>query len=143
MGAWSTDIIGYVQCDSLGGQHIAAKNGTTSYQAYCYEMKVIQAFSWMNFILFVLALVVLYQLTGQARLFGRFNIWREPIRELPWFGEAPGYYNTGIATSYGGGAVPYMYPTMAPYAPAMAPGSAVIVQPGINGQPATITQVPV
>ncbi|KAM6495873.1 hypothetical protein JOM56_008579 [Amanita muscaria] len=141
MGAWSTDVIGYVQCDALAGQLYPTKSGSMSLQQYCYEMKVIQAFSWMTFVLVVFALIILFQLATQAQTFGRYNIWAEPIRELPWFGEAPGYYNTGApGQQYPVGQVPmpYMYPTMAPYG---HPGAhSVIVQPGVNGLPPTITQ---
>jgi hypothetical protein len=145
MGAWSADIIGYVQCDTLGGQSTPTKSGTMSLQAYCYEMKVIEAFSWMTFVLMAFALIVLFQLAAHAQMFGRFNIWYEPIRELPWFGEAPGYYNTTMM----GGQMPMTYPgymqpgmMMPPYVQtAPSGGHTVIVQPGINGQPATVTQV--
>lgn len=51
-----------------------------SYQGYCYQMKVIQAFSWMNFVLVAFALIILMQLTTQAQMFGRYHIWMEPIR---------------------------------------------------------------
>ena len=49
-------------------------------QTYCYEMKVVQAFSWALFIGFVLALYILFQLVDQARRFGRYSIWSDPIR---------------------------------------------------------------
>lgn len=63
--------------------------------------------------------------------------------ELPWFGEMPGYYNTnahGHGMAYPqspGGMYPY-YPQM----PQTQPGHSIIIQPGVNGQPPTITQVP-
>ncbi|KAF8621661.1 hypothetical protein AX15_007675 [Amanita polypyramis BW_CC] len=142
MGAWSTDIIGYVQCDALGGQTIPTKSGTTSYQRYCYEMKVIQAFSWMAFVLFAFAIVILLQLVTRAQMFGRFNIWREPIQELPWFGEAPGYYNTYTITAGQYPAqTPYMYPMMGPVMQPTSLGQTVVVQPGVNGMPPTVTQI--
>jgi len=143
MGAWSTDIIGNIQCDGLTGQRTATKNGDMSAQEFCYEMKVIQAFSWMLFILYVLALYVLMRLVDQAHRFGRFDIWWAPIRELPWFGEAPGYYNThpGGMMQYPAG---YAYPTtQGVNAPLVqTPGHSIVIQPGMNGQPPTITQVP-
>ncbi len=97
------DVIGPLQCDALGGQTMPAKNGGQSglpggsmfclifyffdlpanFQAYCYEMKVIQAFSWALFIMFVVALWILFQLAAQAERFGRYQIWREPIRGTP------------------------------------------------------------
>jgi len=143
MGAWSTDIIGHVQCDGLVGQRTATKNGDTSAQGYCYEMKVIQAFSWMLFILNSIAVLVLFRLAGQAQMFGRYEIWREPIRELGWFGEAPGFYNThqGGMMQYPGG-YPGSYGQQPMSAPAMHPGQTVVIQPGMNGQPATVTHVP-
>lgn len=132
-------------------------------------MKVIQAFSWMLFILYVLALYVLMRLVTEAHRFGRFDIWWAPIRgascytllgnmkltqmpvELPWFGEAPGYYNThpggmmqypagGYAYPAGGQAYPAMQGVNAPLV--QTPGHSIIIQPGMNGQPPTITQVP-
>ncbi|KAF8076402.1 hypothetical protein FPV67DRAFT_1558884 [Lyophyllum atratum] len=121
MGAWSTDIIGNVQCDGLVGQRTATINGDTSAQGYCYEMKVIQAFSWMLFILNTIALLVLFRLANQAQMFGRYEIWREPIRGECLFG------------SYG------QQPMSAP---AMHPGQTVVIQPGMNGQSATVTHVP-
>jgi len=143
MGAWSTDVIGNVQCDGLVGQRTATKNGDMSGQQFCYEMKVIQAFSWMLFVLFVIALYLLMSLVTEAQRFGRYDIWWAPIRELPWFGEAPGYYNT-----YPGGMVQYppggyAYPVQAANPPLVqAPGHSIVIQPGMNGQPPTITQVP-
>lgn len=125
---------------------------------WCREMKVIQAFSWMDFVLYVFALITLIVLVSRAQAFGRYNIWREPIRgaasalflfrfnltwylELPWFGEAPGYYNT---TATG---VNPVYPVMGQYPggvhPQIQPGSALVVQPGVNGQLPTITQIPI
>lgn len=42
-------------------------------------MKVIQAFSWANFILFVVAFLIILKLISQAQGYGRWNIWAEPI----------------------------------------------------------------
>lgn len=142
MGAWSNDIIGPVQCDGLAGQRTATNSGDMSAQAFCYEMKVIQAFSWMLFVINILALLILFRLVTRAQKFGRHDIWNEPIRELPWFGEAPGFYNThqGVMTpQYSGGYPPYAQP-MSP--PVMQAGQTIVVQPGVNGQPATVTRIP-
>jgi len=141
MGAWATDIVGITQCDSLGGQTTPSNSGTTNAQAFCYQMKVVQAFSWALFIGFVLALYILFNLVDLAQRFGRYYIWTEPIRELPWFGEMPGYYNT-----HAGG--PIMYPPSAgltpgygyPYPPMSAPGHSIVIQPGMNGAPPIVTQ---
>ncbi|KAF8897546.1 hypothetical protein BD779DRAFT_1667507 [Infundibulicybe gibba] len=145
MGAWATDIIGNTQCDGLAGQRTATKSGDMSAQAFCYEMKVIQAFSWMLFVLFTLAFIILLTLVDQAQRYGRRDIWEEPIRELPWFGEAPGYYNTTPGQS-----APYPTYPQYPYPMSSAgngqviqtPGHSIIIQPGTHGQPPTITQVP-
>ncbi|KAF8655279.1 hypothetical protein AX16_003178 [Volvariella volvacea WC 439] len=140
MGAWSTDVIGHTQCDSVpSDERMDTKNGDMSARAYCYEMKVIQAFSWMLFVLFSIGFVILMMLVHQAERFGRFKIWEEPIRELPWFGEAPGYYNTSQTPM-----VQYpAYPSPGGYVyPSGTPGQTIVIQPGVNGQPPTITQVP-
>ncbi|KAF9534313.1 hypothetical protein CPB83DRAFT_804162 [Crepidotus variabilis] len=152
MGAWSTDVIGNVQCDTLRGQTTPSKSGTTSLQAYCYEMKVIQAFSWALFGLFTIAIWILFKLIHQAQRFGRYDIWHEPIRadisttELPWFGEMPGYYNTsnhGHGAPYPQSPSAYGGSHFAPSMPMAQPGHSLIIQPGINGAPPTVTQVPI
>jgi hypothetical protein len=139
MGAWSTDIIGITQCDALGGQTTPSRSGETNAQAFCYELKVVQAFSWAIFVACILALYILFQLVDQAQRFGRYYIWSEPIRELPWFGEMPGYYNT-----HAGGPTPY------PTNPALnvgygypyntSGGHSIVIQPGVNGAPPVVTQ---
>ena len=68
--------------------------------------------------------------------------------ELPWFGEMPGYYNTN---PYGGGGPMMHYPPPSaggygyPYQggmPVPNPGHSIVIQPGMNGAPPTITQMP-
>ncbi|TFK43519.1 hypothetical protein BDQ12DRAFT_675107 [Crucibulum laeve] len=152
MGAWSTDIIGHVQCDSLSGQ-MSTKNGEISQQSYCRQMKVVQAFSWAIFCFFVIAMIILVSLASRAQQFGRYEIWEEPIRELPWFGEMPGYYNTHAGGMHSGMPVGMpQYPMSAGGYPAgyngfqgmpiQTPGHSIVIQPGMNGQPPTVTQVP-
>ncbi|KAJ3997025.1 hypothetical protein F5050DRAFT_1493717 [Lentinula boryana] len=147
MGAWSTDIIGTVQCDALAGQRTATKNGDMSAQSYCYEMKVIQAFSWMIFVLCSFAFIILMQLVTQAQRFGRYMIWYEPIQNLGWFGEWPGLYNTTtqpmVQYPQHQYAVPYGYPLQAGSGIPQQPGHSIIVQPSANGGPATVTQIPI
>lgn len=143
MGAWSADIIGHIQCDGLVGQRTATKNGDMPATEFCYEMKVIEAFSWMLFVLFAIALYMVLRLVTEAERFGRYDIWWAPIQELPWFGEAPGYYNThpGGMVQYPVGG--YAYPMQNVNAPVVqTPGHSIIIQPGMNGQPPTVTQVP-
>jgi hypothetical protein len=136
MGAWATDVIGITQCDALGGQTTPSKSGDTNAQAFCYQMKVVQAFSWALFIGCLLAFYILFKLVGLAQRFGRYYIWTEPIRELPWFGEMPGYYNTNA------GGPMYPPPGMAPgYGyPYQPPGHSIVIQPGLNGAPPIVTQ---
>ncbi|KZT12744.1 uncharacterized protein LAESUDRAFT_733357 [Laetiporus sulphureus 93-53] len=153
MGAWSTDTIGWIQCDALGGVTRPTKNGgTISASSWCYEMKVIEAFSWMIFCLFAIYLWVLIALTSRARVLGHPYAWAEPIFELPWFGEFPGWPYSGGAfapgqqTGFSTGAympVPYMTPMInGGYVVQQAPGHSVIVQPGAPGGPPAVTQVP-
>lgn len=59
--------------------------------------------------------------------------------ELPWFGEAPGYYNTSVAGAPSMPQAPYM--SQYPYT--QQPGGALVIQPGVNGQLPSITQIPI
>ena len=110
-------------------------------------------------------LFILVALTTRAKTLGRPYAWAEPIVELPWFGQWPGYPEgqypgAGSMMMYPGGApggmmmMPgYAYPAGQPmYAPGQPvqpgyvvqqnPGHSVVIQPGVNGQAPTITQVP-
>ncbi|KAI0776084.1 hypothetical protein BD413DRAFT_649335 [Trametes elegans] len=151
--AWTTDIIGNTQCDALTNQQVQTKSGSLSAKSWCYEMRVVQAFSWMIFCLYAIFLWILIALTTRAKAFGRHYAWGEPIVELPWFGQIPGFeggqYQNGMYPGQYG--YPMMQQPMPGYAgPQIAPGyvvqqnpgHSVVIQPGINGQPPTITQVP-
>lgn len=70
---------GTVRILSPLASHLLILFPLVSAQAYCYEMKVIQAFSWANFILFVVAFLIILKLISQAQGYGRWNIWAEPI----------------------------------------------------------------
>jgi hypothetical protein len=140
MGAWSQDIIGFVQCDAIGGQRTPTSTGNMSERQYCYEMKVMEAFSWMNFVLFSISFIILLFLVSRAQSLGRPHMWEEPIRELPWFGELPGYYNRGMAQPTYAPYPPMQYPAGGQYM--QTPGHSIIIQPGVNGQAPVITQVP-
>ncbi|KAI0921853.1 hypothetical protein AcW1_004284 [Taiwanofungus camphoratus] len=148
MAAWTTDIMGSTQCDALGGETTPTKNGNISTKSWCYEMKVIEAFSWMIFCLFAIFLWILIALTSRARVLGHPFAWAEPIFELPWFGELPGwpgpYGNAAV-----GGQMPYpmgVYPNggmgyaNGGYVVQQNPGHSVVIQQGAGGP--TITQVP-
>ncbi|KAJ7129655.1 hypothetical protein C8R44DRAFT_777339 [Mycena epipterygia] len=142
MGAWSTDIIGNMQCDALTTETMPTKNGQIRQREYCYEMKVIQAFSWMLFVLFSFAFGILLSLVSQAERFGRHDIWREPIQELGWFGELPGYYNHSQQGMVQYPVYPqqYGYPMQQGYAQPQQ-GTMYQIHQGPNGP--TVTQVPV
>jgi len=120
LAAWSSDSIGSTQCDALGGSRTNTKHGTISARSYCDLSKVIEAFSWATFCLLTLYLVFIVALASRSVAMGRIYIWRENIRELPWFGEVPGYPGVGYATSrhsprYGPGGYPGPYAQTAQY----------------------------
>jgi hypothetical protein len=92
---------------------------------------------------------------------GRPYAWREPMIELPWFGEWPGYsggpgslYPTvqmaeGGMVAYPGGMVQQGGPinTMpvmqdGGYVVQQQHGYSMVITPGVNGQAPTIQQVP-
>jgi hypothetical protein len=80
---------------------------------------------------------------------GRPYIWREDIRELPWFGQAPGYPGTGYvaySSPYGARATgPYtQYPatTYGGNIVQQQPGHSIVINPGRGGMPAVVSQVP-
>ena len=104
-------------------------------------------------------LVILITLASRAQARGRPFAWAEPIVELPWFGQWPGYPESqypGAGMMYPGQMMmpgyaypagqPMTYATTAPGQPGYVvqqnPGHSVVIQPGMNGQPATITQIP-
>ncbi|THH14683.1 hypothetical protein EW146_g5678 [Bondarzewia mesenterica] len=157
MGAWSSDTIGAVECFSMGNQRTPTKNGEISARTYCYDSKVIEAFSWTIFICLVFFFIIIIALANKSQVMGRPFIWQEPIFELPWFGQAPGW--PGVSYSaypqmYGGGGPMMMggTPGMMGGTPGMIyaggnviqqqPGHSVVIQPGVNGQPPTISQYP-
>jgi hypothetical protein len=82
-------------------------------------------------LLFMLVVV----LTSRAVALGNRYAWSEPITELPWFGEMPGYYQA----PYGYGQQMYLPP---PGAIQQQAGHSVVIQPGRHGQPTTVQQIP-
>ncbi|KAJ7228659.1 hypothetical protein GGX14DRAFT_414128 [Mycena pura] len=139
---WHSDIISFVQCDTLTTETMPTKNGSIRQRDYCYEMKVIEAFSWMIFVLFSFAFCILLSLVSQAQRFGRPHIWWEPIQELGWFHEMPGYYNQphqGMYATYPQQYGYQGYPMSQGYMQGAQP--LYQIQQGMNGT--TVTQVPV
>jgi len=136
VGAFSTDIIAHIECYALGNQQTATNGGTTSARAYCYEMKVVEGFAWALFVLFAIFFILVIALTSRAVAMGNRYAWVEPIVDLPWFGEIPGYYQV----PYGYGAPQQTY--MPPGTVQQQPGHSVVIQPGHHGQPTTVQQIP-
>jgi hypothetical protein len=95
---------------------------------------------------------------------GRYDIWRDDVRELPWFGQAPGYPGTGYATysgqhgnrgypgsygqgsygqgTYGQGSYAQYPSTYGGNVVQQQPGHSLVIQPGMNGGAPTVQQVP-
>ncbi|EIW76118.1 hypothetical protein CONPUDRAFT_139571 [Coniophora puteana RWD-64-598 SS2] len=149
MGAWSADIIGYVQCYALGGQQQPTKDGTMDARAYCYEMKVIEAFSWAIFVSLIFFFIIIIALTTRAVAFGRRYAWHEHISQLGWFNQFPGYptevvYPQAQPMNYNSysGQPGTPYNAMSGNVIQQMPGHSVVIQPGINGGMPTISQVP-
>jgi hypothetical protein len=79
---------------------------------------------------------------------GHYEIWREDIRQLPWFGQAPGYPGVGYTTyssqQYRGYPGSYaQYPTTyGGNVVQQQPGHSLVIQPGMNGGALNVQQVP-
>jgi len=149
MGGFSTDIIGYVQCDTLSGR-IPAKNGTSySAQGYCRQMKVLQTFSWAEFALFIILFLIVLNISLGASARGYKEIWNASISDLGWYGEeANGRVGAWPGAAYGGGVQPgvsYTYPNVQSFGGSQPvyqlPGHSVVITNGPDGQ--RIQQVPV
>lgn len=104
-----------------------------------------------------LYLIFVIALASSSVAMGRYDIWRDDVRELPWFGQAPGYPGVGYASyssRYGNREYPTggSYPTSGSYAqyPTTYPGNVVqqqaghslVIQPGMNGGAPTVQQIP-
>jgi hypothetical protein len=115
--------------------------------------KVVQAFSWATFCLLTLYFIFVVTLASRSMAMGRPYIWREDIRELPWFGQAPGFPGYGYVTypSHSGSRGGYPGTYTQPYPQYQSsvggnvvhqqPGHSVVVQQGRNGRQ-SIQQVP-
>jgi len=129
MGAWATDIIGNVQCDALTTETMPTINGTIRQRDYCRQMKIIQAFSWILFVIFTLAFYILLKLVNQAQRFGRRDVWHAPIQDLGWFHELSEYSRHQNETGQS------MYPARYPIQPGYIQGQQLVyqIQPQPNG----------
>jgi len=129
MGAWATDIIGHVQCDAFTTETMPTVNGNILQKDYCRQIKIIEAFSWILFVFFTIAFYILLKLVNQAQRFGRRNVWNDPIQELGWFHELPGYSMHQQETGQS------MYPAQYPMQPGYIQGQQPVyqMQHGPNG----------
>ena len=140
---------------------------TVSAKSYCYEMKVIEAFSWMtfvlrqssptppppltkkptnlppNFVTVAIFLWILITLTSRAKAFGRYGAWFEPIVELPWFGQYPGPDQGGAGGAYySPGRHNYAYPAGSPMMPPYGAAGVGGVQPQLVNGGYVVPQAP-
>jgi len=150
LAAWSSDTLGSTQCDALGDSRTSTKNGTISARSYCDLSKVLEAFAWANFCLITLCLIFLFTLAYRSVAMGRPDIWGEDIRELPWFGQAPGWPGLGYVSyssqnSRGHAGAPYTQYPVTTYGGGnvyqQQPGHSIVIQPGRSGT-ASVSQVP-
>ena len=108
----------------------------------------------MSFPLVTIFLIVLISRTTAAQALGRPYAWSEPIVELPWFGQYPGWPEDEVGPygpryAYPAGAPMGAYPAGQPmqlagggYVVQQTPGHSLVIQPGSNGQAPTVAQVP-
>lgn len=143
LAAWTVDIIGNVQCFTLGGQTINISEGRKfSAAQYCREMKAIEAFSWAIFTTMAIGFIILIALSTRAQSIGIHRAWARSISELPWWGEnedGEAYY-AGYGNSRGRG---IQYATAQPaYGNVIhqQPGHSIVIQPGPGGS--RVQQVP-
>lgn len=149
MGGYSTDVIGHIECDAQHGR-IPAHNGTTySAQGWCRQMKVVQSFSWAEFVLFVILFLIVLNIGLGASARGYKEVWNGSISDLGWYGEEAGERNPGGYPVQQLGGVPngvsYTYPNVQSFGGSQPvyqlPGHSVVITNGPHGQ--SIQQVPV
>lgn len=174
LSAWTVDRRDFLgplsDCESWGNETMLTNSETKTFSSYqyCNEMRVIEAFSWVLFGVFLIFLLIVASLTSTAvDRGGRPYAWREPMIELPWYGEWPGY-SGGFGSMYptmlmpDGGVMPGGYmpggvvqPMSAAgpistvpvlqnggYVVQQQPGYSMVITPGLNGQAPTIQQLP-
>jgi len=103
MGAWSTDVIGNTQCESLTGQQIPTKSGQTSSQGWCQQMKVIEAFSWAIFGILTICIIVVICLVVRLFSMGTQGVWGQSVAELDWFSNPYSRFANGMGMGGMGG----------------------------------------
>ncbi|KAI0045293.1 hypothetical protein FA95DRAFT_130317 [Auriscalpium vulgare] len=153
MGAWASDMFGPAECFALKGQKITTSKGSINASSYCYEAKIVEAFSWSLFGILIFFFLFVIALANRSQVLGRPDIWKEHINNLPWFGQYPGWPGLSIS-QYPSGQGAYGFPSA--YAgPNYQPmpmmdenhvqqqhGHSIIIYPGVNGGRARIEQRP-
>ncbi|KAG8905955.1 hypothetical protein FRB99_007889 [Tulasnella sp. 403] len=90
LGAYSADIIGNVQCETLINQRKQKDNGGSFPAiAWCREMKAIMAFSFATFGVLLICLIILLALMINLHARGQRHFWTSSMSEIPWFGQYP------------------------------------------------------
>ncbi|KAH9977962.1 hypothetical protein BGW80DRAFT_1285099 [Lactifluus volemus] len=142
LAAWASDINGPADCYALGSSKTPTSHGKISSKGFCYESKILEAFSWS---IFGLRLPIFLDVCDHLAN----RDWYDDIDELPWFGEYPGYPGVSMYPTYQG--VPNPAPTaVAGPLPTTEsegviqhqPGHSIIIWPGVNGNRPRIEQRP-
>ncbi|VDC04088.1 unnamed protein product [Peniophora sp. CBMAI 1063] len=91
VAAWALDQSVDQECYGLGNTQTSTKHGDVSSRAICYATKIVEAFSWTVFVMFAIAFIIVINRTATAKVLGHPDIWAEPMDNLPWYDELPGY----------------------------------------------------
>ncbi|KZV75084.1 hypothetical protein PENSPDRAFT_681281 [Peniophora sp. CONT] len=91
VAAWAIDQSTNEECYGLGNAQTPTENGLVSSRSICYAIKIVEAFSWTIFAMLVIAFVIVINRTASARVLGHPDAWSEPMDNLPWYDELPGY----------------------------------------------------
>ncbi|KZV76082.1 hypothetical protein PENSPDRAFT_497824 [Peniophora sp. CONT] len=155
--AWATDQSTNAECFALGNSQTQTQHGLVSSKSICYETKVVEAFSWTIFLALAIAFIITITLASQSKVLGHPEIWSEPIDNLPWFGELPGYpgqrwfgsdfHRFHHRFGYGGTApVPMAQPggaivNIGGQSYHQKAGHSLVIRPDPNGGPPQVSQV--
>lgn len=159
--AWATDQAPREECFALSDTTRATNRGTITEKGFCYESKVVEAFSWTIFLCFAIFFVIVVSLANKSKVLGAPDIWYDPVNFLPWYGELPGYpggrwFNSPYHMyhhryGYGQGAPQISGPIPAQNGATVniggqtytqLPGHSLVIHPGANGAPARVENVP-
>ncbi|KAI0036832.1 hypothetical protein K488DRAFT_81818 [Vararia minispora EC-137] len=156
--AWATDETPRLECFDLRNMRTQTTRGSISAESFCYESRIVEAFSWTIFLCLAIAFVILVSLANKSKVLGHPDIWYEPVDWLPWYGELPGevggrwfqspYHMYHHRYGYGqfgqqmmgaqpGGAVI----SIGGQTYTQMPGHSMVIRPGINGGPPVVEHV--